>query len=109
MRGIVMSEKNVWVTAIMSLGLIAAAALADETNMKSDQPVTDSYITTKVKAELAKDTATKARHIHVTTKDGNVILKGMVASDEEKQKAEQDATGIKGVTHVDNQLTIKAE
>ncbi|HEY4772625.1 MAG TPA: BON domain-containing protein [Steroidobacteraceae bacterium] len=105
-----MSDKKVWgMISIMSLGLTVGAALADETNMKSDQPVTDSYITTKVKAELAKDSTTKARHIHVTTKDGNVILKGMVASDDEKQKAEQDASGVKGVTHVDNELTVKAE
>jgi hyperosmotically inducible periplasmic protein len=105
-----MSGKKVWGTiTLVSLGLVAGAALADETNMKSDQPVTDSYITTKVKAELAKDSTTKARHIHVTTKDGNVMLKGMVASDDEKQKAEQDASGVKGVTHVDNELTIKAQ
>ena len=104
-----MNDKKVWATGIMSLGLIVGVALADETNMKSDQPVTDSYITTKVKGELAKDSETKARHIHVTTKDGTVVLKGMVASDEEKAKAEQDATGVKGVTHVDNQLTIKAQ
>ena len=105
-----MSDKKVWgMISIMSLGLTVGAALADETNMKSDQPVTDSYITPKVKADLAKDSTTKARHIHVTTKDGNVILKGMVASDDEKQKAEQDASGVKGVTHVDNELTVKAE
>ena len=93
----------------MSLGLVTGAAFADDTSMKSDQPVTDSYITTKVKAELAKDSATKARHIHVTTKDGTVVLKGMVGSDMERQQAEQDASGIKGVAHVENDLTIKSE
>jgi osmotically-inducible protein OsmY len=45
----------------------------------------------------------------VTTKDGTVMLKGIVASDTEKQKAEQDASGVKGVAHVENDLTIKAE
>jgi hyperosmotically inducible protein len=105
-----MSGRKILVAAgIASLGLAAGAVFADDTGMKSDQPVTDSYITTKVKAELAKDSTTKARHIHVTTKDGTVMLKGLVASDVEKQKAEQDASGIKGVAHVDNELTIKAE
>src|SRR3984885_4786663 len=105
-----MHGKKIWGAAgIVSLAFVAGAVFADDTSMKSDQPVTDSYITTKVKAELAKDSTTKARHIHVTTKDGNVILKGMVASDDEKQKAEQDASGFKGVTHVDNELTVKAE
>ena len=105
-----MRGKKMWGAAgIASLGLVAGAVFADDTSMKSDQPVTDSYITTKVKAELAKDSTTKARHIHVTTKDGTVMLKGIVGSDMEKQKAEQDAGGIKGVGHVENDLTIKAD
>ena len=105
-----MRGKKMWGAAgIASLGLVAGAVFADDTSMKSDQPVSDSYITTKVKAELAKDSTTKARHIHVTTKDGTVMLKGIVGSDMEKQKAEQDAGGIKGVAHVENDLTIKAD
>ena len=105
-----MRGRKIWGAAgIVSLGLVTGAAFADDTNMKSDQPVTDSYITTKVKAELAKDSATKARHIHVTTKDGTVVLKGMVGSDMEKQQAEQDASGIKGVAHVENDLTVKTQ
>ena len=105
-----MRDKKVWGAAgIVGLAFVAGAVFADDTSMKSDQPVTDSYITTKVKAELAKDSTTKARRIHVTTKDGTVMLKGMVNSDTEKQKAEQDAGGVKGVSHVENDLTIKAQ
>jgi hyperosmotically inducible protein len=105
-----MHGKKIWGAAgIVSLAFVAGAVFADDTSMKSDQPVTDSYITTKVKAELAKDTTTKARHIHVTTKDGTVMLKGVVNSDMEKQKAEQDASGVKGVAHVENDLTIQAQ
>jgi hyperosmotically inducible protein len=105
-----MHGKTMWGTAGMaSVLFVAGVAFADDTSMKSDQPVTDSYITTKVKAELAKDSTTKARHIHVTTKDGTVMLTGMVGSDMEKQKAEQDANGIKGVANVENDLTVKSE
>ena len=93
----------------LGLGLLAGAASAGESSTKTDQPVTDSYITTKVKAELAKDSATKARHIHVKTKEGTVYLTGSVNSDMEKEKAEQDASGVKGVSHVDNALTVKGE
>jgi len=104
-----MRGMKVWsAAAAVSLAFAAGAVFADDTSMKSDQPVTDSYITTKVKAELAKDSTTKARHIHVTTKDGTVILKGVVGSDAEKQKAEQDANVVKGVQHVENDLTVKA-
>jgi hyperosmotically inducible periplasmic protein len=105
-----MRGNKVWGAAgLVSLAFVAGVVFADDTKMKSDQPVTDSYITTKVKAELAKDSTTKARHIHVTTKDGTVMLKGMVGSDMEKQKAEQDASGVKGVSHVENDLTVKAQ
>jgi len=105
-----MRGKRLWVAAsVVSLAFVSGAALADDSSMKSDQPVTDSYITSKVKAELTKDSTTKARHIHVTTKDGVVMLKGNVNSDAEKQKAEQDASGVKGVSHVENDLNVSAQ
>jgi hyperosmotically inducible protein len=105
-----MRGKSVWIAAsAVGLMFVTGAALADDSTMKSDQPVTDSYITTKVKAELTKDSTTKARHIHVTTKDGVVMLKGNVNSDAEKQKAEQDAMVVKGVSHVENDLIVTAQ
>ena len=100
--------KRNYVTALVtaaSMAIVAGGALADD--VKSDQPVKDSYITTKVKAELAKDKGTNARDIHVTTKDGVVMLDGSVASDAEKELAEQDAKKIKGVVGVHNGLTVQ--
>ena len=99
--------KRNYVSALVtaaSMALVAGSAFADD--VKSDQPVKDSYITTKVKAELAKDKGTNARDIHVTTKDGVVMLDGTVASDAEKELAEQDAKKIKGVLGVHNGLTV---
>jgi hyperosmotically inducible protein len=88
-----------------SLALLMGNASADD--VKSDQPVKDSYITTKVKAELAKDKGTSATDIHVTTKDGVVILDGTVASTAEKELAEKDAKRVKGVLGVHNGLSVK--
>ena len=88
-----------------SLALAAGSAFADD--VKSDQPVKDSYITTKVKVELAKDKGTSATDIHVTTKDGVVMLEGMVASQAEKELAEKDAKKVKGVVGVHNGLSVK--
>jgi hyperosmotically inducible protein len=90
-----------------SMTVAAGGAFADD--VKSDQPVKDSYITTKVKAELAKDKGTNARDIHVTTKDGVVMLDGTVSTDAEKELAEHDAKKIKGVTGVHNGLTVHAQ
>jgi hyperosmotically inducible periplasmic protein len=91
--------------AAASMTVAAGSVFADD--VKSDQPVKDSYITTKVKAELAKDKGTKARDIHVTTKDGVVMLEGAVKSEAEKELAAQDARKIKGVVDVKNGLTVE--
>ena len=94
--------------AAAAMAMSAAGAVADEAGSgKSDQPIKDSYITTKVKAELAKDKGTKARDIHVTTKDGVVMLEGSVGSAAEKELASQDARKIKGVVDVKNGLTVQ--
>ena len=86
------------------LALATGGAFADEG--KSAQPMTDSMITTKVKAELAKDRDTKAKDIHVDTKNGVVMLHGNVTSMAEKDKAEADARAIKGVLDVTNNLKV---
>jgi hyperosmotically inducible periplasmic protein len=91
--------------AAASITVAAGSALADD--VKSDQPVKDSYITTKVKAELAKDKGTQAHEIHVTTKDGVVMLEGTVRSEAEKELASKDARKIKGVVDVKNGLTVE--
>ena len=91
--------------AAASMAVVAGNALADD--VKSDQPVKDSYITTKVKAELAKDKGTNAGDIHVTTKDGIVMLEGTVGSTAEKELAAQDAKKVKGVVDVHNGLSVK--
>ena len=91
--------------AAASMAVVAGNAYADD--VKSDQPVKDSYITTKVKAGLAKDKGTKAHDIHVTTKDGVVMLDGTVGSDAEKELAAQDAKKVKGVLDVHNGLSVQ--
>jgi hyperosmotically inducible protein len=87
------------------LALATGGAFAND-QVKSAQPLTDTAITTKVKSELAKDRDTKAKDIHVETKNGVVHLNGAVASMAEKDKAEQDARGIKGVLDVTNNLKV---
>jgi hyperosmotically inducible periplasmic protein len=100
--------RNPYLSTLVTTGSLALAmgsAFADD--VKSDQPVKDSYITTKVKAELAKDKGTSATSIHVTTKDGVVMLDGTVASQAEKELAEKDAKRVKGVVSVHNGLDVK--
>lgn len=91
-----------YLVALAALTL-TGAALAD--NM-SNHPVKDSYITSKVKAELIADHATKGRDIHVATVNGVVTLRGTASSDAEKDRAEQDAMRVKGVRAVHNHIKV---
>lgn len=92
-----------YVVALAALSLTSAVAWADN---GSNHPVKDSYITTKVKAELAADHETKAREIHVATVDGIVTLRGVAASEAEKDRAERDAMRVKGVHAVHNEIKV---
>ena len=84
-----------------------SAAFAAGTDVDSNKPVSDSYITTKIKAALVKDRDTKAKNIHVKTTNGVVSLSGTARSEAEKDKAEHDARGIKGVSDVHNDLAVR--
>jgi hyperosmotically inducible periplasmic protein len=68
----------------------------------SDEPVTDSWITTKVKADMMTSSNVPATDIDVTTVNGVVTLKGTVATKAEHDKAITTAKGIKGVKKVDS-------
>ena len=67
----------------------------------SEQPGTDTWITTKVKADLLASSNVPGTEIKVETVNGVVSLSGAVATQAEKDKAVNTAKGIKGVTRVD--------
>ena len=77
-------------------------------NEASAQPVGDSWITTKVKADLLATEATKGLDINVTTTNGVVTLSGKLDSKAEVDQAVAVARAIKGVKSVDaTTLTVK--
>ncbi len=85
-------------------------ALSGETkaNEASMQPLGDSWITTKVKADLLATEATKGLDINVTTTNGVVTLSGKLDSKVEIDQAVAVARAIKGVKSVDaTTLTVK--
>ena len=83
----------------VSLATLAPAFAAGN---DSDQPVTDTWITTKVKSELATTDGVKSMDIDVKTVDGKVTLTGMLATEMAVEKAVAAAKSIKGVTNVDS-------
>ena len=68
----------------------------------SDQPVTDTWITTKVKTELATTDGVKSMDVDVKTVDGVVTLTGTLATPIAVKKAIAAAQSIKGVKKVDH-------
>ncbi len=86
--------------------IFLGAAIALTLATVSTAATPDAWITTKAKMSLLTTEGVSATSINVDTVNGLVTLHGKVASDAEKQKAEQVARGIEGVTNVRNLLQV---
>jgi osmotically-inducible protein OsmY len=73
---------------------------------KAKEAVEDAAITTKIKAEYAKDKQVSAMNIHVTTDHGAVKLTGNAKTRAEAEKAASIAKSVKGVTSVQNDVQV---
>ncbi|MBU8977631.1 BON domain-containing protein [Lysobacter sp. FW306-1B-D06B] len=90
--------------AIISTPMIVLAqdrAQAEAEEEGSAQPVNDTWITTKVKADLMATSDVPGTEIDVDTVNGTVKLSGTVDSKAKHDKAIAVAKGIKGVKSVD--------
>jgi hyperosmotically inducible periplasmic protein len=98
--------------AIAGTLLIAGTAVAQETQERadrtvaaqsdSDQPVSDTWITTKVKADLLASSDVAGLDISVETTNGTVSLSGDVESQAQIDRAKAIAGEIEGVRAVDS-------
>lgn len=70
--------------------------------------MSDSWITTKVKARLLEEESLKSFKISVETHQGEVLLSGFVGEVALKSKAEQLVTAIEGVKSVKNAIVVKS-
>lgn len=101
-------------TAVMFSG---AAMAADNDPQKkkaadadSSQPVSDTWITTKVKSSLLADSDVSGTKIEVDTVDGVVFLTGNVESQAQVDEAKRIAAEIDGVGKVDTtKLKVSAQ
>ena len=73
---------------------------------KDKIPVTDDVIVDQVKVKIADDSEVGGQAIQVDAHNGVVVLTGKVTNDKFKAKAEKLAKKVKGVTGVDNRLSI---
>jgi len=88
----------------------AGTNLADTAREKTADTRTamsDTMITTKVKAEMAADPVVKAMDVHVETQRGIVMLSGFVPTKAEADKAVEVARKVEGVQEVKSSIQIK--
>lgn len=94
--------KGLLLVSALSLPLASFAAEGDSVGTK----VSDSVITTKVKAVLAKDDKVDALDIKVDTDSGGMVELSGTASKAEAEKAVKLTKSVKGVTGVKDNITI---
>lgn len=68
----------------------------------------DAMITAKVTTGLAADRILTASRIQVATRDGVVTLKGPAPTPAARERATEIALNVKGVTSVNNQLSVRS-
>jgi len=96
--------------SVMLLALVFVSVLGcagSRTQESTGEYVSDSWITSKVKATLVDDPLVKATEVNVETFKGVVQLSGFVSSNAAMQQAVTVTKGIQGVTSVKNDMRIK--
>jgi osmotically-inducible protein OsmY len=92
---------------VLAIGGLSGGCAATRTHDSTGQYVDDTVITTKVKSALLGDKAVKSFEIKVETVKGVVQLSGFVDTADQKSAAASDASAVRGVTDVENNLIIK--
>jgi hyperosmotically inducible periplasmic protein len=87
-------------------GVDAAKQSATEVGTKIGDGITDATIITSLNVELARDGKLDPAKIDVDASRGRVALRGTAPDAESVARARQIALSIKGVTGVDNYLTV---
>jgi hyperosmotically inducible periplasmic protein len=105
-------------TAIVLCALLAAAAAAaqektndqatEEGRQKNTRFAVDAALTARVHTALLNDVGLNTlRRINVDSDSGMVTLKGVVDSQETRNRAAEVTRRVRGVTEVKNELRVK--
>ncbi len=92
----------------LAVTLVAVVGCASTSKQEgTGEYVSDSVITTKVKAAILNEPTLKVAEINVETFKGVVQLSGFVSSQAAANKAVEVARSIGGVTSVKNDMRVK--
>jgi len=73
---------------------------------EAGKPLSDASLTQIVKSALQSESSLNAQKIDVENRNGNVALHGVVASEEQKEKAARIVAAVGGVKSVANNLAV---
>lgn len=76
---------------------------------KTGEEITDTWITTTIKADMVNEDSLKGSDVHVTTDKHVVTLSGTVVSEAGRARAVEIAKTTKGVDRVIDKITIGAK
>ena len=105
-----MKTKHTATYLLISALLLPIAAYATDTDQDRSSVksyANDSVITTKIKAQLAEEKLLSTVHIKVDTENkGVVVLSGTAKTQADVNKAGSIASGVEGVTSVENNIHV---
>ena len=87
--------------------LVGCAVTATTQNQNAMQHFDDSTITAKVKVAISNDSVLKKFAIDVRTYKGEVVLKGVVDTQQDVLHAAEIVTRVEGVVSLFNDLDVK--
>jgi osmotically-inducible protein OsmY len=91
---------------LIPIVILLALALTPLLAEKDKAPVTDDVIVDQVRVKIADDSEVGGQAIQVDAHNGVVVLTGKVTNDKLKSKVEKLAKKVKGVTGVEDKLTV---
>jgi len=93
--------------AVLAVAAALAGCAAFSGRETTGEYVDDATVTTKIKADILKDSTLKTLQINVETMQDVVQLSGFVDSSEAKTRAGNIARDVEGVRGVRNNLVVR--
>ena len=96
-----------FVVALLTVVMLAGCESTDR--QRAQQAISDASISAAVQAKLTGDRTSDFTLVKVASDRGVVNLSGVVASAQQRRRAEELSRQVKGVTSVNNTLRIQDE
>jgi hyperosmotically inducible protein len=112
LSGFVDKQTQIDLAVTVAGAVTGVKSIQNNVSLRSTAPtvggkVDDTLVTAKVKAALLADESIKSLDIAVITRQGEVQLSGFVNNQSQIDRAIAVVSGIAGVSHVSNEMSVK--